>query len=235
MSTIRNLAELAFRPSQLAIARYSTRVAAEQVMADYPDAIAVTAGPMFKGGANTRFRLLDKGAGLDEASDEPRNGATISVVDDRATMAMHDAISPGATVAVQGYPTLVIAGTNVASGQSLTSVSGLGILRDGRLLVLLGSAGTLHDLAEAFLARGATNAVYLDAGSSAALLSRSQGYLGVHAAHVRIPTWLVVLKPGAAHGRDTGLPDALVTGGRVAGGMAAAYGGYRLVRWLLGV
>lgn len=200
--TLRNIGAYELAASQLAIARYGSLVTVERVMADNPTALAAAAAPMYShtgsgscgGGIVPCTRLLDLARGIDFQSKRVDSGVTLSIVGGKATAAQGSAVAPGASVAVQLYPTLVWNG-RPSGGGSESSVAGLGLLQNGRLLYLVASGGSLADLAAEFVRRGAVAAGYTDAGSSAALYVRGSGWKGVHARAPKLPGWLLVMPP----------------------------------------
>jgi hypothetical protein len=197
---LRNIGEYIFGADQLHLVRYATKVSPEKVLADYPKALAVMAAPMFGhtasgscgGGLKPCTRQLDKSHGIDlmGASRLNASGVTISVVGGRASAARGNVVAPGATVAIQGYPTLAFGG-QASGGGAESSVAGIGLLSSGRIMYLVASGGSLAELGTLFVQRGATAAGYCDAGSSAALYVRGEGYRGVHARNPTLPAWII--------------------------------------------
>lgn len=197
---LRNIGEYVFDANQLHLVRYSSAVGPEKVLADYPKVQAVMAAPMFGhtgsgscgGGFKPCTRQLDKSHNIDlpGASRLNASGITLSVVGGRASAAQGAAVAPGATVALQLYPTLAWNG-HPSGGGSESSVAGLGLLANGRLMYLVASGGSLRELGTLFVQKGARVAGYTDAGSSAALYVRGEGYRGVHARNPALPAWIV--------------------------------------------
>lgn len=200
---LRNVGEYAFRPADLGIVRYTVKVDVNRVLADYPNVVAVMAAPMYSatgsrscgGGLKPCTRQLDKAFGVDVAGAITNSGVTFSVVNGEAKALDRDGVVPGATVAVGLYPSLVRDRRNVGSRTRESSVAGLGILDDGSLLYIVGGGGTLFDLGALFVQRGAKVAGYTDAGSSAALYVRDEGWRGVHARAPKLPAWIIATKP----------------------------------------
>lgn len=165
--------------------------------------LAVAAGPMFGrtgskrcgGGSTACTRQLDVTLGVDEPGCRctQQDGLTFSVVANTLFARRYAEVAFGARVAVQLYPTLVWEGEPSRSKQVLSSVAGLGVRRDGKLVSLVAGRATLGALAAAFVAEGCYAAGYTDAGPSAALwLPSGTGiYLGAHGANPKLPTWLV--------------------------------------------
>lgn len=120
-----------------------------------------------------------------------QDGVTFSVVDNTLLVRRYAEVAFGAAVAVQLYPTLVWEGTPSRSKQSLSSVAGLGIRYDGKLVSLVAGRATLGALAAAFVAEGCYAAGYTDAGPSAALWVPQTGFIGAHGANPKLPAWLV--------------------------------------------
>lgn len=164
-------------------------------------AAAVAAGPMYGrtgskscgGGVRACTRQLDVGFGVDELGCYPNAGLTISIVGNTALVRRNAEVAMGAQVAVQLYPLLVWEGEASKSKESLSSVAGLGVRHDGKLLSLVAGRATRGQLAQAFVAEGCWAAGYTDAGPSAALWVKGEGFLGAHGANPLLPAWLVFM------------------------------------------
>lgn len=156
-------------------------------------------GPMYSACApepcgSPDYFLLDRAREIAITGRYPTRGATISVVPGQPAVAMLGNHFPeAATIAVQGYPTLVWNGRNDASAAVNTSSvwrAALGILVDGRLFVAVGH-GTMREFAEALRLRGAKFAVYLDGGGSTSLVSRDGTRIG-HPENRAVAEWITV-------------------------------------------
>lgn len=228
------LGAFTFPAKDFHILRYQEGTKLEVVLRDNPKVLAALDGPMFghtgsgrcgHGPWDTCYRLYDASKNLDEPSNKPNSGMTVSVVGGSTVPNEKDVVAPGASVAVQLSLTLVWEGRNVASHERFSSGAGMGIHHNGTDLVfLVGGAGTMHDLADEFIAHGCTYAGYTDGGSSTTLYTRERGFLGANARNVKIPTWLVA-EP--RDGTVTSYVGKLILGG------AAVLVGLLVGSWLL--
>lgn len=155
--------------------------------------LAAIDGPMFSvirgpgdGAGNAAYRTyrrgrldythIDRGKGVDVATRYPDRGLTISVVGDRAYANRGSRVQTGASVAVQGYPSMVWQGTNEGSTRNdldRNERSAFGILRDGRVFIAFAETG-IRAMAETLIAMGAEYATYGDGGGSGGMFVRSQ-------------------------------------------------------------
>lgn len=157
---------------------------------DPPTALVVACGPMFEQGL-PRFALVDGARGVDHPSLEPLRGQTISVVEGAARASNGGAPSPGASVAVQGYPSLVEEGRpqSVQPGERTRRVA-LAMLGDRRV-ALVGGTGTMEQLVSELVSGGATEAVYLDGGRAAHLVGVERDVFEYHRAE-RPASWVTI-------------------------------------------
>lgn len=123
-------------------------------------------------------------------------GATISVVGERAVILPGASVADGANVAIQGWPRLLAN----AQVQSLTNTdssmrSALAISWNGQLLfVVSNSSMTLTEFARAIANElGATDAINMDGGGSSALVLSGIQYGA--ATNRKVASWLVVRSP----------------------------------------
>ncbi len=196
-----------FDPSQLRIGvipygtNQSVPVAPADVLSTFQGSLAAVNGPFFDTAngdsedyATTPYetiltRHFDAGYGVDFAGSHPNDGATISVVGGQAQMLPGSTVAVGANAAVQGWPTLVSGGSNVASNDASSDRrAALAILSNGVLAIVASTSLTLRDFADALLGIGATDAINLDGGGSTALVPGSTGTR-------RVASWLVVMPP----------------------------------------
>lgn len=226
MAALRRIGAYEFSPAALGIARFTTKVPVSQVMAMDPSIIMAGAAPMY---ANTASRscgggivpctlLYDAARGVNFPSKFVSSGATFSVVNGRVIVKPGAVIAPGATVAVQGYPTIAWNGAAAGPSTGESSVAGLGLLRNGNLLYMVAAAGSPRALGAEFVRRGAIAAVYMDAGASASLFLREGGWQGVHAGGAtgpKIPGWIIATG-GAAE------PSLFDANGNVFGSLSTA-------------
>lgn len=209
---LRNIGEYTFDPSKLRILRptnekgKNVRLNPEEMMDKYP-VRALMAAPMFNhtgsgkcgpGGLTPCTRQYDSITGVDFPSYRPKSGITLNVCRDSIMGKQYVIVLPqaekasDANLAIQLYPSLVFDGEIKGKREKVSSVAGLGFNEETKKLVsLVASGGTLKDLADLFLEKGCNYAGYTDAGSSAALYIRGEGYRGVHAKNPKLPCWLV--------------------------------------------
>ena len=194
---LRNVGALVIEPGQLRIVRGSPSNV-ENLLTRYPWALAAAAAPMFghtasrscNGGPCTK--LFDRASGVSFPGVFPDSGLTISVKGNHASVASGAQVAPGADVAIQLYPAIVRAGVPGGPSTRESSVAGMGLLRNGKLLLMVAGGGSPFELGQEFVRRGAEYAGYTDAGSSAALYVRGEGWRGAHAANPTLPGWLLV-------------------------------------------
>ncbi len=137
---------------------------------DPPPALVVACGPMFAEHM-PRFLLRDSFRGVDHPSLEPQRGQTVCVVEGVVRVVPGGHAVEGASVAIQGYPSLVDRGRpqTVQPGDRTRRVA-LAVLTDRRI-ALVGGSGTLDALVAELVDGGAVAAVYLDGGRAAHLVS----------------------------------------------------------------
>jgi hypothetical protein len=141
------------------------------------------------------YAHYDAGTGLLIPGSFAGRGITIAAVDGHAQASSGDSYPPGASVAVQLYPSLIEAGRITASATvNLDRVwrSGLAILNTGQLAFVVGLL-PMVDFAQALLDFGAVDAGYTDGGGSSALVTRD-GVAGA-TEHRPVASWLIVKKP----------------------------------------
>lgn len=197
---LRNIGALEFPARALHLARYPSPVRPARVLEDHPNALAVAAGPMYGhtasrpcgGGVKPCTRWYEPARGIDLPAAIADAGITISIVGGEASARSKNQIAPEANVALQLYPTITWEGAARGTSTGESSVAGLGLLRDGNLLYLVASGGSPQALGSEFVARNAVAAGYTDAGSSAALYVRDEGFRGAHARDPKLPGWLVI-------------------------------------------
>lgn len=212
---------------------------ARQVWTRIPEALALIDGPMFavddglpystSQRDRLLYRYLDVSRGINVASVWPTRGATLSVANGRAMMAPGSIEQPGSTFAVQGYPTIVRGGGNVANPTSDTEQVGraaIVLLSDGRVGFAVDTIG-MYAFGQALIALRAANgasvtdAVYSDGGGSTALaLRNASGGANVVAIGMdarRVPAYVLAIPPS-----DSSVGKVLAIGGGLAlGGLAA--------------
>lgn len=231
---------LPFQPSQLHLgvlkvpgsARMAVPQTALGALQQSPGALAVVDGPMFDicdGQPDAYasyqcglllYRYLDKSRGIDAPSQRTDRGVTISVMGDRAFALPRDQVVPGASVAVQLYPPLLLNGqvvTNPDLNQTAEWRTGLVVLSDGRLAFVAG-AMALDPFARALRAAGAVHGGYLDGGGSGKMVLADGTRIGASEDR-RVPSWLVVM-PVAGTGTGTLVVGGLLAVGAVAVGAA---------------
>ena len=217
--TFRNLTLLKFAPSLLSLyaesaggSRAVPHTSSEALRASGGE--AVLDGPMF----NTceavppgvdpyatqvcgvvDYKHIDTASGVNFPSRKPSEGMTISVMPDGSTSVANGSTSaPGARVAVQGYPQLVVRGSPITSFSNPTRTyrcAALAVMSDGKLAFVVSTTLTLLEFSRQLAAAGARYAFYTDGGGSQSLETLS-GYAG-SSEHRRVVTWLVI-KPGGS-------------------------------------
>ncbi len=183
--------------------------AAEALKAN-PDALWVLDGPMFTNVDKKRphystylvgqldYALYDaRGVKDDGGPKTDARGATLSVVNGAWSVAPGDAVAPGASAAVQGYPWVVRDGAVLATrAKNTDSVwrAGVGALDDGRLVFLVGKM-PMWAFGEAALGLriGVRELLYTDGGGSTRLARRGQ-WAG-SSENRRVASWLLVRFP----------------------------------------
>lgn len=199
-----------------------------QVLDRLPRAVALLDGPMFElpgGGTNYAtatagrllYRLLDRRRGINRSSRYPDRGATLSVMaDGRASMLPGARELEGASVAVQGYPSLLLDGAvQRTSDRDTTGRAALCLLADGRVGFAVARC-SMPEFAEVLRASpaGVRGAVYTDGGGSTTLALRGEGgrLLVAHGLDSRrLPVYLLAepapMGPGMV-GNPSGPPGA---------------------------
>lgn len=128
---------------------------------------AVCSGPMFDA-RGARFALVDDARGVAVASRARGDGRTLSVTGGRATVTGGGLVPTGATVAVQGYPSLVEDGAAVDCQEGERGRRRLAwAVMDGGRVALVGVVGTMWTLRAELVRGGAREAAYLDGGGAA--------------------------------------------------------------------
>ena len=163
-------------PSWLRVVLPPRPLTAVQAVAQRPKLRGLLAGAMFDA-RGLQYGALDGASGRLVPSRFPARGITLSVVKGVARAAEGWRPAPGATVAWQGYPTLVRGGRNVASHAIDTERVGrcaVAILAGGDLVLATATRAGMWEFAEALRAAGAVEAAYSDGGGSTVLLSRDR-------------------------------------------------------------
>lgn len=188
-----------FPPSWFRVVR-GARQNLTQTMGDRPRAVMAVDGHMFESTAGSdKFAALDTVNGVLHTSTLPHEGLTVSVVGGRARGVYGGELPRGATVALQTWPSLVLAGRVVphdtAANRERVWRAGFGVHRDGRLVVVV-MVGTMLALSQKMVAEGVTEGGYLDGGHSVALEVRD-GVRRVHTAPdgSQVPTWILAQPP----------------------------------------
>jgi len=144
----------------------------------------------------SRLDYLHKDAAFSAPGRYPDRGVTLSVLPDGHAVFLDNAnVAPGARVAVQFYPPLVVDGRNVATPTLNTGSewrSGVALMQDGRLAFAVGTM-PMHAFAAALIRAGAVGAAYTDGGGSSALVTAAA--TAGSSEHRRVASWLIVRKP----------------------------------------
>lgn len=152
---------------------------------------AVACGPMFDS-RGPRFAVVDDARGVAVASRQRGDGRTLSVTAGRATVTAGGLVPTGATVAVQGYPSLVEGGRPVDCQEGERGRRRLAwALMDGGRVALVGVVGTMWTLRAELVRGGALEAAYLD-GGGAAEFTAPGGPAWRHEARERPASWVLL-------------------------------------------
>lgn len=198
-------ASLIIRPQDLHLYRSARPCTASEALAAVPSAFVVLDGVMFsncdpaaRGYGDSRcgdptYLLLDRSTGLHEPSERADVGMTISIVGCRAVAKPGAAVATGASVAVQGYPTLVRDGVarrfSDDASMRTTWRAGFGITRSGHVVLAIAYM-QLGEFAEWARSIGATDFVYSDGGGSGRMQWRDGRWVG-STEDRRVPSFLV--------------------------------------------
>lgn len=154
-------------------------------------------------------QFLVQGSSIAHPGSRPTEGHTLSVVGGSISIAEGAQPVPGASVAVQLWPPLVIdsqiVASNVGGNATVERRAALAVFPGNTLAFIVG-VGDMFSFAAAIQALGATFAGYTDGGGSAALVPGPSGTRPV-------PTWLIV-RGGGGMGPILG---ALIVTGIAAG------------------
>lgn len=229
LSQIGGLTVYAFSPSQLdvfaqPVAGGFAPIAPSDILAA-SGAVAALDGPQFENcsGQNLPYgnasyaqsqcgypQFLVQGSAIAHPGSRPNEGHTLSVVGGQVSIAQGAQVAPGASVAVQLWPPLVIdsqvVASNIGSNVTVERRAALAVLPGGMLAFIVGS-DDMYGFASSIQALGATFAGYTDGGGSAALVPATGGSRPV-------PTWLIARASGGSMGPILG---ALILGGIAAG------------------
>ena len=178
-----------------------------EVWEAWPECAAILDGPMWSNrrldgtsGAAPLFRLLDTAGRVDVPSQRAGEGVTLSVVEGVASARRTDAVAPGASVAVQGWPPLIVEGevvaTDVGSNAERVGRAAWALMGDGRVGLFAARASAMRAFAVELRALGAVAAGYTDGGSSTYLRGRAAPFDPVTAPAPRVFAWLVLTPPG---------------------------------------
>jgi hypothetical protein len=179
-------------PDELHVHTFPELVTADVALRE-TGASVVVPGPMYDGHPpRSRFRLYDRATNVDIRSRDD-GGATVSILDGRATVSASTSTPLGASVIVQGYPWLVRHGEPAVTGQLDTervARCALGVVRDGHV-ALAYSVGSTLSFARELIAKNVVNAVYLDGGRVGSFASTIEA-IPLHIGTVGAPTWLTL-------------------------------------------
>ena len=129
------------------------------------------------------FRALDTLTRTDAPHADPdpaRVGSIVAVVNGRFVVVAGKQEPVGATVAIEGYPTLVRDGVAVASADRNTDVTWRAalVVFDDTWGALADYRGSMRDFAERLVRMGARHAVYSDGGGSTRLMDAAGNWKG---------------------------------------------------------
>jgi hypothetical protein len=183
----------------------------DQILGDYPRADFAVDGTMFESTAGTdSFLLYDPSMGVDLPTRKANEGVTISVVNGVASARYGGVAEPGATVALQTWPSMVVNGRpqphDTPANRERVWRLGIGVDSSGQIVVVM-LIGAIIDLANRMAREGIVNGGYLDGGSSLAAEARGV-FRRVHTAPSgsRIPGWILAVPPD-------GEPSSITTTG----------------------
>lgn len=143
------------------------------------------------------YGVLDTAARLSIPSQLPTAGLTFARVGEQLHVARGWNVHPGANLALQCYPALVLEGrvvaSNVGSNAERNERAAVARMTDGAMAFVVGRTDMI-DFATRLVQLGVRDAGYTDGGGSA--------YVGLHASqlagsseHRRVPVWLGVGAP----------------------------------------
>lgn len=146
-----------------------------------------------------RFLVLDQGRGVSFEGTSPGDGLTVSIIGGQASVQRGSSVAPGASVAVQLFPALVLNGQVVVSNNGSNAISerraALAVISPTQLAFVIG-ASDMVTFASAIRRMGAVHAGYTDGGGSTSLVLPQE----IHGASERrrTPTWLVANAGGVS-------------------------------------
>lgn len=155
-----------------------------------PAAPVVACGPMFEHGL-PRFTVFDSARNVGVVSAEPTRGQTLCVVGGRVVMVGGGLPVEGASVAIQGYPSLVEQGAPVPvqRGERTRRVALAALAGD--VVALVGYTGHMDDFARELAEDGALAALYLDGGRAAHLAAPGRDVF-VYSPSERPASWVTL-------------------------------------------
>lgn len=167
-----------------------------------PNVQALVCGPMFDPtgnystyqGARLLYRYLDTRSGINIPGSFPRRGSTISVADGIAYHNRGSTIQPGATFAIQGYPSMIEEGRNVSSLRNDRNATGracVGRHVDGSVIFAAGTMG-IWEMSNLLIQMGVHGATYMDGGGSTALYG---GGVSLGMNRRRLPSYVIAVPP----------------------------------------
>ncbi len=162
-----------------------------------PEATAVCEIPV--------FAVFDAARGVSFAGSRPDTSVTFSVVNGQVQITQGSTVAVGASVAVQGWFTLISNGQVVApNGGNLVNTdwrAALVVLDTATMAIVIARMDMVGFANAIATYLGATDAIAMDGGGSTALVVPQNTYgAGVNR---RIPTWIVV-NPGVGTASDSG-------------------------------
>lgn len=153
--------------------------------------VAVASGPMFDSRGPERL-VLDVARGVRVETRHPTEGRTLAVVEGLARVSSGAGLPAGATVAVQGYPSLVEDGRPVACQEGERGRRRLAwAVMDGSRVALVGVVGTMWTLRAELVRGGAREAAYLDGGGASEFRAPG-GPQWRHEARERPAAWVLL-------------------------------------------
>lgn len=121
--------------------------------------------------ARLLYKYLDARNNINISSRWPSRGSTISVVGNQAFHYRGDRVEPGATFAIQGYPSMIENSENKSSTVRDINSTGracVGIHQDGSVIFAIFTGG-IRQFSQLLIGMGVKAATYMDGGGSTSL------------------------------------------------------------------
>ncbi len=142
--------------------------------------------------ARLLYRYLDMRNNINIPSRWPSRGSTISVVGNQAFHYRGDRIEPGATFAIQGYPSMIENSENKSSTARDLNSTGracVGIHQDGSV-VFATYTGGIRQFSDLLISIGVKSATYMDGGGSTSMFGPDVNF-GLRSR--RLPSYIMAI------------------------------------------